>query len=338
MTERANLHTRNLAIETHPLGSDRLYVHGELRDVRYVDLPRYMGVDHPKGVVHHMALDLEIDGELVIRAVDAHMATAPFEPSEKTWGEGCRHILPSYRKLVGTRVDPGYALRVLETVGGPMGCFHILSLAQCVPAAVRAATGRLCAAALGMPAGARDSVLDSCSQWRAESPLWREVGETAGRGFTVFRRQMRISAFADDGFRLGMIATLRDEPTGREAYGAELSFRLELPKFSIVAAEARIDGAPFPGCDAALEGVRHLEKLSVSKGFTATALEKIGGGAGCAHVSALIIALIPVIPQASGALAGHLGLSPAERPRERKGNPQIDSCHMWRSDGPLASL
>ncbi|MGH7856808.1 MAG: DUF2889 domain-containing protein [Candidatus Binatia bacterium] len=332
------LHTRTLSIETHPFAGDRLYVHAELRDVRYVDLPAYMGVEHPTGVVHHMGLDVELDAGLVIRRVDAHMATAPFEPSDKTRGEGCRHILPAYQRLVGVPVDSAYPLRVLETVGGRQGCFHILSLAQCLPAAIRAATGRACAGALRMPAGAREEVRDSCSQWRTESPLWERAQESAGTGFADFRRHIRVTASTDEGFRLGMTGILRDEPDGSDPIGAELRLVLELPKFTIVSANARLDPPPFPGCGAAIDGIRDLHRLSINKGFTSLALEKVGGGAGCAHVTALLVAITPVTAQAAGALAGFLGLRPDQRPREGRSNPQVDSCHMWRAGGPLLAL
>lgn len=335
---RAQLHTRTIFLEANPLGADRLYVHGELRDVRYHDLPEFFGVEHPAGVVHHMGLDLEIDRDLVLRDVDAFMTTYPFAPSERTRGESCVQIVGNYRRLVGLKLDGAYAGRVLETVGGPQGCFHILSLAQCVPSAVRAASRRLCSGALEMPEGARDGVLDSCSLWREQSPLWEKAREVGGTGFTHFRRQIRVCAFADDDMHLGLDGRLADEPSGREPYGAELDVVLDLPWFHIVSAEARLVGAPLPGCAHALETVRQLESLSISKGFTASALEKIGGRAGCAHVSALVVALAPVTAQAAGALAGYLKIRPEDGLRGRKDNMHLDTCHMWRGGGPLLNL
>ena len=296
MSERVDLHLRTLFVETRPLGIDRLAVHAELRDVRYIDLPGYLGVEHPKGVVHHMALDLELDREFTIQAVEPWMGTVPFEPSPKTWGEGCRNVIPNYQQLVGIRLDAGYAARVLESVGGRMGCFHILSLAQCLPLAIR------------------------------------ERNEEA---FTEFRRQLRIEATTDETLRLGMSGQLIDEPLGGEPYGAELTLRLQLPKFAILEASARRNGARFAGRDQALDSARGLEGLTITKGFTAAALERVGGSP---HLSALVIAMTPVIPQASGALAGFLKLSPDQKLRGRARNPQADSCHMWRGDGPLMSL
>ena len=338
MSEPARLHTRTLRFETRPGPGERLTVRAELHDDRHVDLPAYMGFEHPRGVVHHMALDVEVDAGLVVRGIDAHMMTAPFEASDRTRGEGCRHILPAYRKLVGLRLDAAYPLRVLEAVGGPLGCFHLLSLAQCLPAAVRAATRRLCAGALRQPASARDGVLDSCAAWRADAPPWRDVEPVADPGFSRFRREIRVEARVAEGLRLGMSGTLRDEPAGAPPIAASLELELELPRFTIARAEARVDPPPFAACADALSGLRDLHHLSIHKGFTAAALEKIGGGAGCAHVFALVVAMTPVTPQAAGALAGFLGMRPHERPREGRKNPQVDSCHMWRSGGPLTSL
>ena len=238
---------------------------------------------------------------------------------------------------MGLKLDGAYPGRVLEAVGGPQGCFHILSLAQCLPGAVRAGSRRLCGAALEMPEGAREGLLDSCAEWRGASPLWEQARESQGPGFADFRRQIRISGYADDDLRLGLDGTLSDEPAGREPYGAELGILLELPWFHIVAAEARLVGAPFSGCSQALGAVRHLEKLSISKGFTASALEKIGGVAGCAHVAALLVALTPVTAQAAGAFAGFLKVRPEDGLRGRKDNPHLDTCHMWRARGPLIS-
>jgi hypothetical protein len=333
-----DLHERTLSIETQPLDGDRLAVHAELRDVRHVDMPTYLGVSHRPGVVHHMTLGVEVDRALTIVGVDAAMHAIPFEPSVKTRGEGCRNVLPNYQRLIGTPLDAGYALRVMETVGGRLGCFHILSLAQCLPLAVRAASGRLCGAALRMPEASRDVVRDSCAEWRAESPHWRRVREITGSGFRPFRRQIRITARVDDRLRLRMTAGLRDGGPELSAASAELTCSLEIPAFTILEAEAKLSGSPFAGCAAPLASVARLQGLSVAKGFTTAALERIGGATGCAHLSALVIALTPVIPQASGALAGLLNLRPDQTLRNRARNPQVGSCHMWRADGPLASL
>jgi hypothetical protein len=298
-------------------------------------MPEVLGRQRPPGVVHHMILDAVLDRGLVVRAIDARMETIPFEPSERTEGEGCRNILPNYQHLLGTRIDAGYAAHVNETVGGPLGCFHILSMAQCLPLAVRAASGRLCGAARVMPAGGRSAVLDSCALWTADSPHWVEARETVGTGFRKLRRSLRIGATTDDRRRLGMTAELTDQMEDLPALHASLSLWLEVPKFTILEARASLAGTPFALCPSTASGASRLEGLSIAKGFTGAALDRIAGPAGCAHLAALVIAVTPVIPQASGALAGFLRQSSEELLRSRAGGPQVDSCHMWRAEGPL---
>jgi len=289
MTE---LHQRTVSIEAHRFGRAGLSVHAELRDVRRVDMPQYLGVSHPAGVVHHMALDLEIDADLVVTASKAWMGSVPFEHGPVTNGEGCRDIVPSYLKLVGTRIDERYAARVMEMVGGPSGCFHILSLAQCLPLAVLSAR------------------------------------ESDGADF---RRHLRIRAVADDRLRLGMSGALHDEAGSVHVREAELSIWLGVPGFRIVEAAGHVDGAAAPS-------VARFAEISITKGFTAAALERIAGSEGERELAALVIAVTPVVPQASGALAGLLKLTPDQKLRERAGNPQADSCHMWRRGGPLMGL
>jgi hypothetical protein len=321
------LHQRTLSVETHPLGGEMLHVHASA-----------FGTSHPAGVVHHMALDVEIDRGLTVRGVHAWMGNIPFERSARTGGEGCRDILPNYQRLVGTKFDEGYPLRILGTVGGPHGCFHVLSLAQCLPLAVRAASRRLCGAALRMPADSRGEVLDSCSEWRAGGPNWNQVCEQEGTGFSDFRRQMRVRARADDQGRFRLIADLVDDGAGLAPMSASLALRLETPSLRIDEAAAELGGMPFPGCSAPLRRVAGLEGLSIAKGFTGAALERIGGAAGCAHLAALVIALAPVVPQAFRAFAAvhpPTGVSPA---RGEATNSRADSCHMWRLGGPLMSL
>ena len=337
MSSLALLHERTVSVAVQPHGSDRARVHAELRDVRHVMMPSFIGTARPPGVVHHMALDVEVDRALNVAAVDATMHTIPFEPAERTWGEGCRNVLPNYQRLVGARLDGSFALRVVESVGGRLGCFHVLSLAQGLPLAVRTATGRLCGGALRMPRGASDEVRGSCSQWGADSPHWNAVQERDGDDFHPFRRDVSVRADADERKRLRMTAELRDEDGG-ELRSAMLTLALEAPGFTIAEAGGDLGDAPFSGCGVPLASVQSLVGLSIAKGFTGAALGRIGGPAGCTQLSALVIALAPVVPQASGALAGYLGLAPDERLRRRATSPRADSCHMWRVGGPLIAL
>ncbi len=280
MSETTELHERRVAIAVAPRG-DGFEVHAELRDLRKVEMSSFRGPLDP-GVVHHMFLDAEIDASRTIRQVDTRMQTIPFEKGPQTRGEGCRDILPGFQKLVGATLDASYALRVNELIGGPFGCFHILSLAQCLPLA---------------------------------------VGEVADHHHEPVEREMRITALGSDSPLLGMRGALRDEAASG-AQTAELFVRIDPKRFVIA-------DSPVAG----------LAGLSITKGFTRNALdvlEKAGGAFAPRHLAALVIALTPVIPQAVAALSGFHRV-----PRTWStgpGSPQVDSCHMWRSEGPVVDL
>lgn len=282
MSDPADLHERSVTIAIEPVGEDGLRLHAELRDLRKVEVTSFRGAGLPPGVVHHMLLDAELDASLTIRAIDTRMETIPFERGDQTRGEGCRDILPNYQGLVGTQLDPSYALRVNELVGGPLGCFHILSLAQCLPLAVR---------------------------------------DCVSVGRHKFRREMRIGAFADDSPHLKMTGTLRDERADG-AGDALLQVALTLPRFEI-----------------ADSSVRGLIGLAIAKGFTRAALDVLDASEEprrAAHLAALVIALTPVVPQAASAFAGFH--KQERRFGTERGSPQVDSCHMWRSGGPVVAL
>ncbi|MGH7805967.1 MAG: hypothetical protein ACREQJ_16585, partial [Candidatus Binatia bacterium] len=125
------------------------------------------------------------------------------------------------------------------------------------------------------------------------------------------------------GFRLA--GTLTDEDAAA-AVESRLALDLELPGFCIV--RSRAEGR-HAGKAPALEG------LAIKRGFTAAALERLGEAR---DLVALVVAVSPLVSQAAGEYAAHRGWDLRPRSRSRSANPQIDSCHMWRSEGPLVAL
>ena len=283
VTEATELHRRTIDFDVVRGADGRTSVRGELLDLRRIGMGRQLGSDRGPGTVHHMGLVAELDRAGVVSSVDARMDVAPFEPSGLTGGEGCRHILPNYQRLVGQRFDDQYAARVLEEIGGPQGCFHILSLAQCMPFAVLAARSERMKRSIDIRATASES----------------------GSGFRL------AGALVDDD---GAIAESR------------LALDLEFPGFRIARAVAEGPSA---------EKAPALEGLAIKRGFTAAALERLGGAR---DLVALVVAVSPLTAQASGTYAAFLGWDLRPRSRARAANPQIDSCHMWRTDGPLVTL
>ena len=101
---------------------------------------------------------------------------------------------------------------------------------------------------------------------------------------------------------------------------------------TIVAAEAVSDAVPYPGqCDTIGPAYQKLVGLNLMKHFRADVKERLGGIAGCTHLTELA----QVLPTAAmQALAGEIfGARDADGADADKKPLQLDRCHALRSDG-----
>lgn len=102
------------------------------------------------------------------------------------------------------------------------------------------------------------------------------------------------------------------------------------PELAIAAIEGTMATAPYGVCPEALPSLQSLVGVRVGRGFTRAVNERIGRARGCTHVTALILAMGPVVRQGAGVA---FGFSTAGA---RGSTPWfIDSCQAWRAGGPL---
>ena len=162
----------------------------------------------------------------------------------------------------------------------------------------------------------------------------------------VHVRSIRVEA-AEDGLRqLVVTGTLVDErPRGGEKwFGVEgprvihqmrLSLRVRHPDLVITGVEGGMEAHPYRICPDAVPSLQQLVGVSVRQGFTRAVNERLGRQRGCAHLTALIHAMAPVVKQAAGVAFA----SPDEPivPDERE-LWVIDTCQAWREDGELHRL
>jgi hypothetical protein len=92
-----------------------------------------------------------------------------------------------------------------------------------------------------------------------------------------------------------------------------------------------MDVHPYTLCGDAVPPLHQLVGLSVIRGFTREVNERFGRQLGCAHLTALIQAMAPVVKQGAGA-AFH---EDEELPRADQDLWFVNSCQAWREDGPL---
>jgi len=101
-----------------------------------------------------------------------------------------------------------------------------------------------------------------------------------------------------------------------------------------MAAEAEMKRVPREPCPEILPGLQKLVGLRIITGYTQKVKDLIGGIQGCSHLTNLFLTMGPAAVQGYWAVYGR---KPGARSLQ---NPAIlrviDSCHVWRKDGPLA--
>lgn len=109
---------------------------------------------------------------------------------------------------------------------------------------------------------------------------------------------------------------------------------IDIESIRIVQVEIDMPGIPHQACPETIPVFAKLKGLRIAPGFTSKVRKIIGGAKGCAHLSGLLMAM------ASAALQGLW----TYRAGNRQGAEDIeatakeylvDTCWVWRKDGPL---
>ena len=104
------------------------------------------------------------------------------------------------------------------------------------------------------------------------------------------------------------------------------------PDLTISAVEAEMEQIPREICPEILPGMQKLVGLKIITGFTQRVKDLIGDVKGCSHLTNLFLTLGPVAVQGYWAAYGR---RPGARSLENPAVSRVlDSCHVWRKDGP----
>lgn len=99
---------------------------------------------------------------------------------------------------------------------------------------------------------------------------------------------------------------------------------------------ARTLHAPYIGCPAAAAAYEALRGLNLQRGFMKTARERLGGTAGCTHLSEMLAPAVTTAMQTVWHVRDQLELPRSQRkPRPAsEGKPaEVDRCHALRAGG-----
>lgn len=118
---RQHIHTR----QVHCCGyrrDDGLWdIEGHLSDTKtYAFDNDYRGRIEAGDPVHDMWVRVTVDDNLIVRRVEAVIDKSPFAV--------CPAITPSFARLEGLSIRPGFLSQVRERLGGIEGCTHLVEL------------------------------------------------------------------------------------------------------------------------------------------------------------------------------------------------------------------
>ena len=132
----------------------------------------------------------------------------------------------------------------------------------------------------------------------------------------------------DHGYEQG-----RDEASKRADLIHHMVIRLKVrgPGMLIEQAEATMPHHPREECPEVLPSFRNLAGIEIAPGYSMKVKRAIGGVKGCAHLTSLVIAMGESAVQGYWATyeKGRTGL------REKTIKKFINTCHLWREDGPI---
>jgi len=167
----------------------------------------------------------------------------------------------------------------------------------------------------------------------------------------VHERRLEFRTYPLEGDRLIVEGWLRDErlvpgyhwngesrPTGVVHW---MCVRLLVGGWpvTILDAEAEMPDIPHELCPTTLESVKKIVGLSIVSGYSEEVHRRLGGVQGCAHLTHLIVTMGPA------ALHGYW----TQQSRQRHPVPRsldeieglatlINSCKLWKEDGPLMQM
>ncbi len=127
------VHCRTLEVEVLQDEGRRVRTLATIIDLRKQGWIPTGGELQTPGLIHHMSLDVLVDAASGhIERFEPSQQVVAFEPSERTAGESCRDPVHLLRGMVGQTLAADNARRLRAIFGGPLGCSHLLTLAQLV--------------------------------------------------------------------------------------------------------------------------------------------------------------------------------------------------------------
>ena len=331
------LHTRTVAIDVALDTPGKLRAEGEILDLRKVGVVPTGGELQTAGFIHHMQLHVWVDLESgVIERLEAHQPHVPFEATATTGGESCRDVVPRLDALVGQSIEEAFHPTLAGCFGGPLGCSHLLTLAQAMGAMlpeVLANERRASVAAVRTPAervAKRAIFLDGVAGEGSDMDIVIQLSDFETRplpevthALERLARQREVRVVASVDLEAMTIHTIH--AWERDRTTAQL---IDLGWSDRSADVAGLAGGP------------------ALRGLAAVLLKSFEGDASAGLLLAALLQFAPGLIQCFAARTEALlaqfsagaskGRTVRELPRELSVGGMPDSCYMWRSGGVMS--
>ena len=118
---------------------------------------------------------------------------------------------------------------------------------------------------------------------------------------------------------------------GSIIHDMRVTLRVRHPDLVVIAVTAEMTSHPYSLCTDAVAPLQQLVGLSIARGFMRAVNERFGRQLGCAHLTALIQAMAPVVRQAIGPAFREY----EEIPKTDGETWFVNSCQAWKEGGLL---
>ena len=176
--ERELTHTREIRYVGYKRADGLWDLEAHLTDVKSHDQHMKAGVRRAGQPVHEMWLRVTIDKHMNVLDAAASSDAVPYP-------DGCEHIAPAYRKIIGLNLMKDFRKQLRAHFGGVKGCTHITELLGGLPtAAIQTFAGEM---KEERPDGKRPFQLDQCHALDTRS-------ETVRRWYPKWHKKEKASA------------------------------------------------------------------------------------------------------------------------------------------------
>jgi hypothetical protein len=158
--------------------------------------------------------------------------------------------------------------------------------------------------------------------------------------FDLGDRRLRVEGrLVDERYRTGVDHVGLPVPPGL-IHDMRLAITVNLRTMEIEAAEAGMPRGAYPGCTAIRPNYERAVGLRIGAGFKKAVMQRLGGGAGCAHLTTLLSEMGSTAIQSTAGFVPrnpekHLARLAAAADGRDPVNLARNTCHMWTDEGQL---